>query len=99
MIELNRNHYLALGTVLVLLGVQFRFVESFMLNEQTSRFIAERIQKKKQQQVDPNPFSALLSIPGASPRKTVRPPRWLGWSLISVGAVLILHSMAMRRPG
>ena len=32
-------------------------------------------------------------------KKDVRPPEWLGWSLMSIGAVLILHSWAMKKPG
>ena len=32
-------------------------------------------------------------------KKTVRPPEWLGWSLMSFGAVLILHACAMKKPG
>jgi hypothetical protein len=35
----------------------------------------------------------------AAPRKVLQPPEWLGWCLISVGAVLVLHSLAMNRPG
>jgi hypothetical protein len=35
---------------------------------------------------------------GPLPRKTVRPPEWLGWCFMSVGGVLILHSLAMPRP-
>ena len=33
------------------------------------------------------------------PRKVLQPPEWLGWCLMSVGAVLILHSLAMKGPG
>ena len=32
-------------------------------------------------------------------KKTVKPPDWLGFSLISIGAVLILHSWGMKKPG
>jgi hypothetical protein len=30
---------------------------------------------------------------------TVKPPEWLGWCLMSVGAVLALHSLSMPKPG
>ena len=30
---------------------------------------------------------------------TVKPPEWLGWCLLSLGAVLVLHSWAMPKPG
>ena len=29
----------------------------------------------------------------------VEPPSWLGWALVSVGSVLILHSLALKKPG
>jgi hypothetical protein len=32
-------------------------------------------------------------------KRNVRPPDWLGWSLLSLAAVLILHSWAMKKPG
>lgn len=95
--ELNRNHYFAIGTIVLLLGLQLRFVESVRLTKESSQFLAEKFNKPKPE-VDPNPFAALLSVPAASQAKTIHPPRWLGWSLLSVGAVLILHSLTMRRP-
>jgi hypothetical protein len=30
--------------------------------------------------------------------RTVKLPVWTGWATISVGAVLVLHSLAMKRP-
>ena len=32
------------------------------------------------------------------PPKTFRPPEWLGWSLLSIGSVLVLHSWGMKKP-
>jgi hypothetical protein len=46
--------------------------------------------------------SALLAISsdmGAQHQKTIQPPEWIGWCLMSIGGVLILHSLAMRKPG
>ena len=42
---------------------------------------------------------AIVTQVGGTPSKTFRPPDWLGWSLISLGTVFILHSMAMKKPG
>jgi hypothetical protein len=33
------------------------------------------------------------------PRKVIEPPSWLGWAVLSVGAVVTLHSLAMKKPG
>jgi hypothetical protein len=42
---------------------------------------------------------ALTTDLGAGPKKVVQPPEWLGWCLMSIGGVLVLHSLAMRKPG
>ena len=96
--ELNRNHYFAVGTIILLLGLQLRFVESVRLTKESTQFLAEKF-KKSEPAVDPNPFSALLAVPTTNYSKTIEPPKWLGWSLLSVGAVLVIHSLTMRPPG
>ncbi len=95
--ELNRNHYFAIGTIVLLLGLQLRFVESVRLTKESTQFLAEKFHRSEKT-VDPNPFFALLSVRAPSQSKTISPPRWLGWSLLSAGAVLVLHSLTMRKP-
>ena len=95
--EFNRNQYFMFGLVLVFLGIQFRMIETFVLNEKASRFIAEKVQPAMSSG-DAGARSFLPAV-GPTPRRTVRPPQWLGWALISMGSVLILHSLAMKRPG
>jgi hypothetical protein len=92
--EFNRNQYFFLGVVIILLGAQLRVVSSYVLTQEATRFIAERTQSSGE--------GALLSLSadlGAGPQKVIQPPEWLGWCLVSVGAVLVLHSLAMKRPG
>jgi hypothetical protein len=93
--EMNRNSFFLLGLVLLLIGVQLRMVESYVLNEKTSRFLAERAQLSDGDGTI-RPFLAAI---GPTPRRTLHPPEWLGWSLMSIGSVLILHSLAMKKPG
>jgi hypothetical protein len=96
--ELNRNHYLGIGLVLLLLGLQFRYVDSFQLTESATDFLAKRV--KKETVTGPSPLVALFGQPQpVAGNKTVRPPKWLGWSLVSIGAVLVLQSLAMKKPG
>ena len=40
----------------------------------------------------------LASVPPGSTH-SIYPPKWLGWSLVSVGSVLILYSLALKKPG
>lgn len=96
--ELNRNHYFAAGVLFILLGVQFRYVDSFVLNEKASAYMAEQFSD------GPTVAAAGPWNPGLMPstpqsKRTITPPRWVGLSLISIGAVLLLHSLAMPKPG
>ena len=89
--DLNRNQFLFLGVVVLLVGIQIRMVSSYVLTTDATRFLAERTGKANS-----------MSIAGAGgiyPRKVLQPPDWLGWCVISVGAVFVLHSLAMPRPG
>jgi len=92
--EINRNHYFLAGLVILMLGIQIRMVDSFVLSSESTRFLASRL---------PNAKGATFAtmVPAGSsagPRKTLHPPEWLGWALLSVGSVLVLHSLAMPRP-
>jgi len=91
-VEINRNQYFLLGLVLLFLGIQFRLVDSVVLTPDFSRFLSQRFGQKST-----NPV-AFLPAAGPAVAKTVRPPEWLGYSLMSIGSVLILHSLAMKRP-
>ena len=93
---MNRNYYFVVGMVILLLGLQFRAVESFTLNEKTSHFISTKL--KKGITADPNSTPPTLAVSSPTVR-TVQPPRWIGFALLSVGGVLVLHSFAMRKPG
>jgi hypothetical protein len=83
---LSRDRLLLAGLLLFLLGMQFRVVESFTLNERSSHFVAARLGGGPQ----PNPWQA------PALRKVVQPPRWLGLALMSVGAVLTVKSLSTR---
>ena len=97
MTDITRNQFFFAGLACLLLGVQFRMVDSFELTPQFTQFLAERTG---------HPLASVNAATGFLPqsekpmaRKTVQPPDWLGFSLISVGAVLILHSFGMKKPG
>ena len=93
--DINRNQYFMVGLVILMLGIQFRLVDSFVLNEKCSRFIDQRLKKLPVASASPLVF---LDAPSRARQQTIQPPKWLGWDLLSAGAVLALHSFAMRRP-
>ncbi|MEQ8210245.1 MAG: hypothetical protein RH917_10475 [Lacipirellulaceae bacterium] len=92
--EFNRNQWFFIGIFVLLLGIQFRMVTEYVLNSETTQFLAERAGSD----ADAANFNLATDM-GASPQKVVRPPDWLGWCTISVGAVFVLQSLAMRKPG
>ena len=95
------------GIVILLLGLHFRAVDTFVLNDKSSSFLEAKIPKKSSpapsepdallQSVDDWWAAAQTQTQAISPRfKTLTPPNWLGWSLISVGSVLILTCPCFR---
>jgi hypothetical protein len=96
-VEFNRNQYFFLGAIILLLGFQVRSVSSYVLTQDATRFLAERTQSASSS--PEQAFVSFSSDSGLLPNKVIRPPDWLGWCLMSVGAVLILHSLAMPKPG
>ena len=88
----------AIGIVLLLLGLQLRAVDSFVLTSKATRFLHEKAQQSGfRSAADPYNFDSLLLTAGPIAKKTLHPPRWLGWALISVGAVLTLHGMTLKQ--
>ncbi len=94
--EINRNQWLVIGLVILALGVQFRMVDSFVLNQKTTEIIAKRLH---QDDVVATTFMPAFNWQAPPSQRVIKPPRWLGFMMISVGAVLVLHSLAMPKPG
>lgn len=94
--KLNRNHYLLIGILLLLFGAQFRLVESYVLNEPVSAFLAQRFGTKAENAA----FTVASWIPSSQePQlRRVTPPKFVGWGLLSAGGILVLQSLAMRKP-
>lgn len=91
-----RNRYFLLGILLLLLGIQFRMVQSFVLNEQATRALA-RISKETAV-ADNSGMGAMLMQIYPKPTKRVAPPRWLGLSMIAIGAVISCHALTIPGP-
>lgn len=95
--EMTRNRYFLLGVLAILLGIQFRMVDSFVLNEQATRALSNMSQQTPMASNDS--FSTFLLQVHPKPTKRVHPPRWLGLAMIAVGAVVALHAIAIPKQG
>ena len=94
--EFNRNQWFMIGLVVLAIGIQLRLVDSYVLNEESSRFIEERMNKSQ----NPNQFRMpVLSTAMPVARKKIEPPKWVGWAVLSAGIILSLHALAMPKPG
>lgn len=94
--DINRNQWLVIGVLIFLVGLQLRAVSAYWLTEETTRFLAER---NGEATAAERSLLALTTATATAPRKVVEPPEWSGWCLVSVGSVIILQSLAMKKPG
>jgi len=95
--EFNRNQYFLAGLVLLFLGIELRMVDSVVLTSEFTKFLGTRSEHPVVAAT--NTVDALMGTDIKLPPKTIRPPEWLGWALASIGSVLVLHSLAMNKPG
>jgi hypothetical protein len=97
MMDITRNQFFFAGLLCLLLGVQFRMVDTIELSPEFTQFLAERTGHPLASVNAATQSFTASEKPLA--RKTICPPDWLGWSLISLGSVLVLHSWGMKKPG
>jgi hypothetical protein len=97
-VDINRNQFFMIGLLLLFLGLQLRLVESYVLNAKASEFLAKRLPKQQQT----NPYDRMqlyMAAQGPAPLRKIVPPKAVGYLLLSVGAVLTLHALSMKKPG
>ena len=98
--DFNRYQCFMAGLVVFLLGIQLRMVEAFVLNERATQFLAQRMQEIKGNQVaSAGDLPTLFAAQAPVAKKKLEPPKWIGWAMVSVGSVLILQSLVMKKPG
>ena len=93
--SMYRNRYFLLGVLFILLGIQFRMVDSFVLNESATRTLAKVT--KSEPVAESTMFSSFVMRVVPKPTKRVTPPRWLGLAMIAVGTVISCHAIAIPR--
>lgn len=100
--EFNRNQFFMIGLIVLFIGIQVKCVQAYVVNEDVAKFVAKRINKDEPAPAATaitRPFAtASAAVTGDLPSRSFQPPKWLGWALIAVGAVMTLHSVAMSRP-
>lgn len=95
--DFNRNQFFFIGMFILLIGLQVRMVDTYVLSPEATKFLADRTGNASTASTSASPGAFSTANLGA--KKSLQPPEWLGWCVVSIGAVLVLHSLAMPRPG
>ena len=83
-----RLTFFAVGLFVMLCGGSFLLVDKFVLN------------MKEEARERPSGFRGMFTSVSADRKKVVDPPDWAAFSLMSVGAVTMLYSVALpKKPG
>ncbi len=91
--SMYRNRYFLAGILLILVGIQFRMVDSFVLNESATSALT-RVSKTVTV-ADNSGMNSLMMSVYPTQRKRVEPPRWLGLAMIAVGSIVACHAIAI----
>jgi len=97
MMDVTRNQYFFAGLLCLLLGGELRMIDTVDLTPEFTQFLAERTGHPVAAVNDVS--QSLIQSDRPLVKKTIHMPDWSGWGLLSVGAVLVLHSWAMKKPG
>jgi hypothetical protein len=81
---------LVAGLLLVLVGVQLRVVESYVLSAEATAALAGWTGPAAN---SPGGMFEQIVVETTSPRRVVTPPRWLGWASLSAGVVLAAFAL------
>ncbi len=78
-----RAFFLAIGTMLVILGIECLVIDSATLAAERPAQVAGQV-----------PW--LLNEPlYLDPNRIIRPPEWIAWSLLASGAVVLLYALTL----
>ena len=81
------------GLLLILIGMQMRLVESYVLSPAATRVLADWFGAPPA-----TPTGALQQLATqGNARKIVSPPRWLGWASMSLGVMLVAYGVLGKR--
>ncbi|UUO05874.1 hypothetical protein M4951_21215 [Blastopirellula sp. J2-11] len=86
-------HAIYLGVILLLAGVTLKSVESFTLTPTATRLLSRHAGPSTE-----TTEGALQSmiVENTDQRHMIRPRSWIGWGLLSAGAVLVVHGIILK---
>jgi hypothetical protein len=88
-----KSFYLQFGAVLLVLGFVLRHVESVELTAPATRTLAGIVGPSPD---SPHGAVRQFAIDTLEPRHRLIPPKWLSWSMLSAGGIMLAMG-AMRR--
>jgi len=95
LLDITRNQYFFMGVLLLLVGAEFRLVESVELTPEVSRMLVK--QHHPPLASVEAVTKGLFQLEKPLVKKVVRPPDWIGWVFLTAGAVLFFHALVMRQ--
>lgn len=94
--DISRNQFFFAGLLCLFLGGEFRMIDTVQLTGEFTAFLAERTNHPLASVNNASQTFMQTDKPPA--KKSLKPPDWLGWSMLSLGSVLVLHSLGMKKP-
>ena len=88
-IMFNRHQLLMAGLMVLLLGAQFRLVETYVFADTASPYIEPLLTLQDESTSQPQ-----QALPLAR-QYVLHVPDWMGWLLLSIGGALVLHSLSI----
>ncbi len=81
-----RSFFLAVGTMLIIVGVECLLIDSATLASERTETV----------QVNPGWFQPAQTLEVSNSR-VIRPKEWIPWSSLATGAVVLLYSFTLPR--
>lgn len=110
---MNRTVMMTLGFLLVFFGIQLNIIDSFVLTPRMTTFLSDQFSEdgdplSAMPLIDPNqptPYAQVgyaatpgLAMPAVlEANRVIRPPSWIGWPIMFLGAVFFLNGVAVRK--
>ena len=87
----NRHQLLMAGLIVLLLGAQFRLVQTYVFADTASPYIEPLLTLQDESTSQPQQALPLTR------QYVLHIPDWMGWLLLSIGGALVLHSLSISR--